>query len=459
MSTSIGAYNVIFDGDSDPVVKAAKEAEGALKTYERAIEKENAAFVQMLEEAKHLEREYAVSIESVTKTSLRMGSGAFQQLALGLQDATAVMGTTGLSGALRAASNNVIQFGSLLHPLAGTIAAVAFTGLQPLADHFAKTGEAAQKATDQIASYVSEVEKNKKAAAQLKRIKDIENIDTAAGARSRVKDIAEEKARIAEEMRLNDRALKEQQDKIDAVMADGKDIFMVFNEEIIEWDKMTPAEKRQNMTKDMLDTIADAEREIGKLRDENIKLSEQQRDIDKQDAAAKKQLVALEGKEMVKAADAAWAEQEKQLAWEHKQAEATRKAEQAEAKKADRNRDKLRVQAQGNTPEGKAANIIDQTREMIDQIREAGFGDAERAKLIDSAVEGAKLQLGAIRGAGLNQHHFGGAAEFGSASAFANAANASVQEPQTDELRKLVDLGKKQLDALKAGNKPAVANF
>lgn len=83
---------------------------------------------------------------------------AVQQLAFGLQDAATVFGTAGFGGAIRAASNNVIQFASIISPLAGTISALVGTGVALLADHFFRTEKNAKAATDALNTYADAVE-------------------------------------------------------------------------------------------------------------------------------------------------------------------------------------------------------------------------------------------------------------------------------------------------------------
>jgi hypothetical protein len=75
---------------------------------------------------------------------------AVQQLAFGAQDAATVFGTMGFGGAVRAASNNIIQFASLISPLAGTIAAVAGTGIALFVDSMFKTEHQTKKTEEKV---------------------------------------------------------------------------------------------------------------------------------------------------------------------------------------------------------------------------------------------------------------------------------------------------------------------
>lgn len=153
-STSTGTYSVKLTGDSSQFqAEMAKVAEASKAT--------------------------AIQIRS-TSTELNVVSGsgknatfAIQQLALGVQDAASVFGTSGFAGAMRAAGNNIIQFASLLSPIAGTVAAFALTGVQLMADSFNKASKATTEATQALLIYgqtAAKIERDVRQEGELRKI-------------------------------------------------------------------------------------------------------------------------------------------------------------------------------------------------------------------------------------------------------------------------------------------------
>ena len=61
-----------------------------------------------------------------------------------MKNTASVFSNSGFAGAVRASSNNVIQFASLISPLAGTVAALALTGIGLLVETYKRLHLAGQ---------------------------------------------------------------------------------------------------------------------------------------------------------------------------------------------------------------------------------------------------------------------------------------------------------------------------
>lgn len=140
------------------------------------------------------QRTTAAIIQTTTQTTAlangtRSATFAVQSLAIGLQDAASVFGTTGFSGAIRAAGNNVIQFASLLSPLAGTIAAVGLTGVQLLTDYFTKQSDATKAAAAGVDKYTEAFSRLLKTVGQAEKIREIGEAQEVGGAKQTRKEL------------------------------------------------------------------------------------------------------------------------------------------------------------------------------------------------------------------------------------------------------------------------------
>lgn len=494
MSTSIGAYNVIFDGDSDPVVRAAKAAEGALAKYEKAVRAEDAAFVEMLGNAIAETKRFETVISASTKTqgAHAAASGrmtyAMQAFAFGIQDASSVTG--GFDQQLRASSNNFIQLASLLSPLAGTVAAFAFTGLAMLVKQLDSASTATEQLADKqhrlLTEYNSAPKEIDRFRDQLEKSQDIAKIDSAKSAEDKQRALLDAVGLNDETLAKADAQIKSRMEAIGSIkdkwrkrmLGEYQDISNEnatgFTENMSEkypnvedymrneHGALLPSILGKSAADEDLDTLAALQEEVDKLRDSMKKYRDENEQIKGEGGLleqAGKRLAELKEAEQAKAADKAWADQMRQDAWEHAEAVKAQAEAQKQAARAEKDRDRIRRQSQAHTPEGRAANIMADAQQTIADIRGAGFGDAETAALIDSAITGAQLQMAGLGKAGVSAHHFAGAETFGSAGAFSRVAAATINDPTTDEMRKLVDIGKQQLDALRKQAAPQVVNF
>jgi hypothetical protein len=170
-------------------------AKGSLGEYSVAVTGDTKNFEYAIQQSIETSNKFAVSIKKtstevqVAASGFKNGTFAIQQLALGVQDAASVFGTAGFSGAIRAAGNNVIQFASLLNPLAGTLAAVGITGVQVLADYFKKAGSEAKKAGEEILGFQNLAERTKLATAVREAGGRVADITTAKGAGERATEL------------------------------------------------------------------------------------------------------------------------------------------------------------------------------------------------------------------------------------------------------------------------------
>jgi len=254
-STGIGDYAVRVVGDT--------------QHFEKSIDASIAASRKLVAAVKETD----VAVKSASG-GMKNGTFAIQQLALGVQDAASVFGTAGFSGAIRAAGNNVIQFASLLNPLAGTFAAFAITGVQLITDHFTKAGKAAVAAVEDFKNFRSEVDKNQKAADIRKEVGEVQKIGTSKGAREELEQMARDNENKKQQMEDNARSIDSQQAKIDTARARA----VKFAKQQIrdEFGNITNEQIDRFLNKEERTTIGDAQREIGRLRESNLKLGEGQ---------------------------------------------------------------------------------------------------------------------------------------------------------------------------------------
>jgi len=106
MTTTIGKLNVKVSASSAGVKETLDATADSTAKFRRKVDESNTALNQ--------------SAGSSSKAGR-----AFLELSRGVEDAAAVYGTMGLAGALRASSNNISQFASILSPAAGAVAGLA----------------------------------------------------------------------------------------------------------------------------------------------------------------------------------------------------------------------------------------------------------------------------------------------------------------------------------------------
>lgn len=106
MTTTIGKLNV----------KVSASSAGVKETLDATADS-TARFRKRVDES-------AVAMNQASAGSSKFGR-AFLELSRGVEDAAAVYGTAGLAGAVRASSNNISQFASIINPAAGAVAGLA----------------------------------------------------------------------------------------------------------------------------------------------------------------------------------------------------------------------------------------------------------------------------------------------------------------------------------------------
>ena len=127
----------------DELNAALRRGDISTQTYHRGVQRLN----QQAAQARQAQQQFGAGCGNAMF--------AVQQLAFGVQDAASVYGQMGFAGAVRAASNNIVQFASLIGPATGVVTALAITGLQLGIDYFTKFGEAAEKAGEKVAKAFS----------------------------------------------------------------------------------------------------------------------------------------------------------------------------------------------------------------------------------------------------------------------------------------------------------------
>lgn len=79
------------------------------------------------------------------------------ELSRGIEDAAVVFSTTGIGGALRASSNNISQFASIIHPAAGAVTGLAVAAGSILIPKLFETDEKLEESKEKVRSLSDEV--------------------------------------------------------------------------------------------------------------------------------------------------------------------------------------------------------------------------------------------------------------------------------------------------------------
>ena len=180
-SASLGTYSIKITGDATAFEKELAKVSTGSKQMVATIQQTSASV-------------------SVLSGSMKNSTFAIQQLAFGLQDAASVFSTGGVAGAVRAASNNVIQFASLINPLAGTVAAFALTGIGLAVDNFSRLAKETKKSTDELEKFesiASKIQQDIKERREIANIQD-SNAPDVKGKQAAFDDMAAEAARVAQ---------------------------------------------------------------------------------------------------------------------------------------------------------------------------------------------------------------------------------------------------------------------
>lgn len=132
---SVGKLALVFEGDSAPVIHAFNDVERRLQRMPGMIRAASPV---------------RAGAEQDTKRWLQ----GINQLSYGIEDFMSVIGTTGLSGALRASSNNLSQFFRIMSGTGvGAIAGVAVGLGSAFIPMLLKTGDAAAQAKKQMEEF------------------------------------------------------------------------------------------------------------------------------------------------------------------------------------------------------------------------------------------------------------------------------------------------------------------
>lgn len=174
---SIGTLNFVIDGNSAPAVKALDDFERRARRVPTAL---------------HGMSPVRAGTERDTKKMLL----ALNQLSYGVEDFLTVIGTTGFSGGMRAASNNLSQFVRILHPAAGLVAGVGIALGTAMIPALFRTSEASKEAEDSLKSYREELqlfrEEAEKQASDERRVRDIQEATKSGQVKGRMDGIREE---------------------------------------------------------------------------------------------------------------------------------------------------------------------------------------------------------------------------------------------------------------------------
>lgn len=267
MATSIGDYAISVKTD-------AREFQKGMEQVVVTTQKTTAAIIQTTTETTKL------------ANGSRNTTFAIQQLALGLQDAASVFGTSGFGGAVRAAGNNVIQFASLLSPLGGTIAAVAITGVQMLTDYFTKQAKAAGEAKQAVVDYADSVKLIQADVKRARGLADVAGMENPEQARNHAKGLQKRLDDAAKEAQMIDAdigGLDAEQLKIEARLKRGLVRRMGPGGGIITEDPFPEGNKR----------LAEIEQEREALRKAGDEARKNQQGLQEEINAAKKREAEL----------------------------------------------------------------------------------------------------------------------------------------------------------------------
>lgn len=367
---------------------------------------------------------------------------AVQQLAFGAQDAATVFGTQGFAGAVRASSNNLVQFGSLISPMAGIALAGLATVIGLIVDNWDKWSDSlgnwenklaqAQKATITYGEIAEDVGK------RIKNLTEVEDLDTTKSIDKKIKELADER-------KLNARMIDELWTAIQSERS--------FTHTKEELQKMPKAD-REAAKKNDLERSAEIARlehkrielenrqaEIGKFGDVTIKLEEQRNIIGRK-----------EEEERLKKADKKNFEDSMKISEEENRELEQIAKETARAEKA-RNDYLYKVAEDGANAESK---VLLRAEKRIEELRALGFDAETEAELIEQIFGNAESDLAEIQKHGIHKGQkasvLAGAAELGSKEAFGRAAEqyAGRGESRMDEnIAKQVELAKMQLEEMR----------
>jgi len=277
MTTTIGKLNVKVSASSAGVKETLDATADSTAKFRRKVDESNTALNQ--------------SAGSSSKAGR-----AFLELSRGVEDAAAVYGTMGLAGALRASSNNISQFASILSPAAGAVAGLAVSLGSVLIPKLFDTTSAAkgmQQAIESAGKAAMAVRNQMDSrSAQRTETQGLRGLDSPDAAKRRIRD----EEQNAEELRA----------KLDDIAVARKQLERLFSQteafrvniggkEITHYAKLTDEQKAKNKAiQDELNKLTDKQRslqeelsvsqKITKEIESRRKLLEEQARIDKENA-------------------------------------------------------------------------------------------------------------------------------------------------------------------------------
>ncbi len=238
----------------------------------------------------------------------RRASQAMLELSRGVEDAAAVYGTMGLVGAVRASSNNLSQFASILSPMAGVVVGLGValgTVLIPRLFDTEKKAKKLKEEMDSLKTTFDNVRKGIEDAAKAREaFQGVVNIENAAGA-----------GKAMEDQRQQARQLKQQIEDIIKARADlEKNIDTSSLLDQTAWERFATVMKTvpffnfgdaNQLTEEEKKRNATIREELNKLREQQTAL-EKQLELSKQlrIEASKKELALAKQEEIEKEREA-----------------------------------------------------------------------------------------------------------------------------------------------------------
>lgn len=381
----------------------------------------------------------------------RAGTGnamfAVQQLAFGLQDAASVYGQMGFSGAVRAASNNIVQFASLTGPVQGVVTALAMTGLQLGIDYFSKFGDEVKKAGDQLQEFQFLSEGANVRISEFKRERDLNKEVQNANSTDQIKSLREKHQDRRKELQMEIAEETKQQESL--AFGTVKDVFG----NGIRVRRATSAAEQEALrlqygeqAPEMMNEKAIEQHK--KLEDSIRKKRREQVDLQRQDQR-------LAQREMEVGMEEESHEQEKR---QKKRDEEAKKAEE-DAKRRAKEIHALEksLRKDDTSTEGKARGIVEELKERDEKLSELfpDANDPKRKMLFGMSVDAANQDLDQLQQSLKKKSlpmQFAGAAGKDSREAYSTMLQNRFGQMQTKGIdpaqQKIIDAHKQEVKLL-----------
>jgi hypothetical protein len=350
-----------------------------------------------------------------------------------------------MAGAIRASSNNVIQFASLLGPMAGTIAAVVGTGIALWADYSAKQ----QKATDDLEKFKQELSGLNKVwgeiesrasqfRSSLEGVASVESVNSVDSFRSAWQ--SNERSIAA-----NNYAVRELNKEYDSLQKKIKAAQDIRNEKFSygQEDAVVEDEKR----------IAELEKKAQELREKRTETANRGLDLSRKRRLLEEKEESIfmqqQLKDQIALSDAQKAREQKAAEEKRKSDDKIKREQDKATAKAEQDAKSLASLQQSltsdiKTPEKQIENVMTKLEERQKKINELATSPEQAAAINLEAIDAATRELERVKDEQNQSLQFAGAAEFGSTEAYARSLqteNKSVSE----NTKQLVDLAKEQL--------------